>query len=319
VAARTLCPCVLFCLVAGQPGAAQQSPSSTPGPPSQNSAQQPAQPAASQTQPQPAPQPPPAPQPISSDQLFTGNVVSVSAIYWLSFGHPNMFTGHANTNGEPSDLDFPGHGKATPWIVGRIPISKDHSIRISYFRTKGDGDMVAPANEIIYGTSYYTGDLLATSYTIQNAKVSLDYLSWPFPVKDAKFRIKTLWEVQATWISPTIDAPLRAGETDAAGNLITTTAYGTDWFVYPSFGLGFDYLASRNFRVEGRASGFAFPHRSTVWDTELSLNYRFSKFELVGGFKGFHFKTSPGQVEFLSETLSGAFVGLRWYLGTVPR
>ncbi len=192
-------------------------------------------------------------------------------------------------------------------------MGKHNAIRVSYFRVQGNGNPTAPAASIIYNTSYNQGDYLAVHYALQNAKISLDYLSWPFPVKDSKFHIKTLWEVQYTTIATGVDAPLRHGQTDASGNPINVSAYGTNWFIFPSFGLGADYLISQKLRFEARASGFAFPHRSTIWDTQASLNYRFGKFEIQGGVKAFHFKTSPAQVEFVQATLSGAYVGLRWY------
>ena len=148
---------------------------------------------------------------------------------------------------------------------------------------QGIGNPTAPERLIIFGTNYYQGDYLAMHYTMQNAKISFDYLSWPFPIKDSKFHIKTLWEIQYTTILTSVDAPLRHGETDASGNLITVNGQGKDWFIYPSFGLGIDYLFSHRFRFEARASGFIFPHRSTIWDAEASLNYRFGKFEVQGG------------------------------------
>ena len=247
------------------------------------------------------------------DKYFTGDGFSLTLFYWLTYGHPVMGTGHDNTNGEPSDLSTLGNAKQTPSFIASFPAGKNNSVRVSYFRTRGDGNIVPTQPLIIYGTSFLTGDYLATSYTLQDAKISLDYLSLPFPLKGSKLRLKTLWEVQAIWIRNTVDAPLRAGETDASGNPITTTGIGTNWFIYPSFGLGIDYLASKNFRFEVRASGFILPHLSTLWDTEATLNYRFGAFELEAGEKDFHFKTAPKHVEFIRDTLTGLFVGVRWY------
>ncbi len=227
-----------------------------------------------------------------------------------------MGTGHENTNGEPSDLSTLRRLRSARLRSSPVfRLGKHNTVRVSYFRTQGEGNTIATQPLIIYGTSFLNGDYLSTSYTLQNAKLSLDYLSLPFPLKGSKLRLKTLWEVQATWIRNTIDAPLRYGETDASGNLITTTGVGTNWFIYPTFGLGIDYLASKNFRFEAssRASGFILPHLSTIWDTEATLNYRFGALEILAGEKDFHFKTAPKHVEFIQETLTGLFVGLRWY------
>jgi hypothetical protein len=326
VAARILCVCLLFFFLPVGHSFAQQSPAQqTPvqqSPAQQTPAQQPQPPAAQQTaqpitapssqQPAVAPAPPPPP-PSPVDKFFTGDGFSITLFYWQTAGHPVMGTGHQNTNGEPSDLSTLGDPKRTPSFIASVPVGKNNTVRVSYFRTQGDGNIVPTQPLIIFGTSFLDGDYLATRYTLQDAKISLDYLSWPFPVKGSKFRLKTLWEVQAIWISSSVDAPLRAGETDSAGNLIQTTGVGTDWFIYPSFGLGADYLASKNFRFEARASGFILPHLSTLWDTEVTANYRFGKFEVMAGEKGFHFKTAPRHIEFVQDTLTGIFVGLRWY------
>jgi hypothetical protein len=315
MAARILCVCLSFFLLSVRPSLAQQSPAQqSPAPQQPPAVQQTTQPITQPSSQQPALAPtPPPPPPSPVDKYFTGDGFSFTLLYWMSTGHPEMGTGHANTNGEPSDLSTLGNSKRTPSFVASFPVGKNNSVRVSYFRTQGDGNSVPTQPLIIYGTSFLDGDYLATSYTLQDAKVSLDYLSLPFPVKGSKLRLKTLWEVQAIWIRNIVNAPLRAGETDASGNPITTTGIGTDWFIYPSFGLGIDYLASKNFRFEARASGFILPHLSTLWDTEFTANYRFGKFEIQAGEKDFHFKTAPRHVEFVQETLTGLFVGLRWY------
>jgi hypothetical protein len=326
-AARILVVCLLCGVAARQPARAQLQPG-THDPGSQDSTaddagtQQPAaQPPATQQQqtatPPAAPQPStpatPAPVVTSAPPFYAGDGVSVTLQYWLGTGHPNMGTGHGNGNGVPSALDY--MGKPRPGLGGvvSIPVGKHNAIRMSYFRVQGNGNPTATQNLNIYGVPYSTGNYLAVHYDMQNVKLSLDYLSWPFPVKDSKFHIKTLWEVQYTTITSSVDAPLLHGETDASGAPVNVNGYGSDWFIFPSFGLGVDYLISQRLRFEGRASGFAFPHRATVWDTEATLDYRFGKFELQGGLKAFHFKTSPLKVEFVEATFPGAYVGLRWY------
>ncbi len=301
MAAGILGVCFLCVLLSGHPAAAQQQPAT------QQTTEQPAPPA-----PAPAPAPPP-PVVTQAGQFYGGDGWSVTLQYWQAVGHPTMGTGHANTSGEPSTLDYGGKPRPSPGAVVSVPVGKHHAIRVRYFRMQGIGNPTAPEPVIIFGTNYYQGDYLATNYLLQNLKISLDYLSWPFPIKDSKFHIKTLWEVQYTNIKTNVDAPLRHGETDASGNAITTTASGEDWFIFPSFGLGIDYLASQKLRFEARASGFIFPHGSTLWDTEASLNYRFGKFEIEGGAKAFHFKTSPAHNEFVESTFPGVYVGLRWY------
>lgn len=306
LAAQSLGVCLLFSFGTGQPADAQQQPAA-PTPTAQTPATQ------QTTAPAPTPVPPPVVTPAGH---FNGSDSwSITLEGWLTLGHPIMGTGHLDTNTEPTNLDYASKSRPVPGIVLTVPLGKQHhhAFHVSYFRAQGVGNPTAPANAVIFGTNFYAGDYLAVHYTLQNAKLSFDYLSWPFPVKDSKFHIKTLYEVNYTTILTGVDAPYRHGTTDASGNPIITYGQGTDWFIYPSFGLGADYLFSHKFRFEGRASGFIFPHRSTIWDTEASLNYRFGKFELLGGIKTFHFKTSPERNEFVLATFPGVYVGLRWY------
>jgi hypothetical protein len=303
LAVRSLSACLLCAFITGQPATAQQ-PAAPVAPPAQQTATQ-----------APAPTTPPPPVIMQPGQFNGSDSWSITLQEWLAVGHPVMGTGHVNDSGEPSTLDYAGHPRPIPGAVLTIPIGKQHhhALHASYFRVQGIGNSIAPANVILFGVNYYTGDYLAVHYTMQNARVGFDYLSWPFPVKDSKFHIKTLYDITYTTILTSVDAPYRHGTTDASGNLINTNGQGTDWFIYPSFGLGIDYLFSHKLRFEGRASGFIFPHRSTIYDAEASLNYRLGKFEVEGGLKTFHFKTSPGRNEYVLSTYPGVYVGLRWY------
>jgi hypothetical protein len=309
MAVRTMSVCLLCVVATRQPIAAQQPTATQPQPPAQP-------PPASQqaAQQQPAPLPPP-PVITPAGQFNGGDGWSLTVQEWAGVGHPVMGTGHSNTSGYPSNLDYGGQARPSPGAELTIPLGKQqrHAIHASYFRVQGTSNPISPDAPIIFGTSYLQGDLLAVHYTMQNVKVGLDYLSWPFPIKDSKFHIKTLYEINYTTILTSVDAPLRHGETDASGNPIETNGQGTDWFVYPSFGLGVDYLITHKLRFEARASGFIFPHRSTIYDVEASLMHRFGKFEVQAGLKTFHFKTSPAGNEFVQATYPGIYVGFRWY------
>ena len=78
-------------------------------------------------------------------------------------------------------------------------------------------------------------------------------------------------------------------------------------------GLGVAQYASRNFRFEANASGFALPHRFNIWDADATIAYRAGRVELRGGVKAFHFHTSAKLDYYVWGTMAGAFVGLRWY------
>jgi len=249
----------------------------------------------------------PAGQPDSSDGQF-----SFAPLYWIGRTHPLMRTGRAAAAGVSSDLDFPG--KNTPVLGGVVsfPAGNDDTLRVSYFRTQGQGDTVAGKDLSFFGVAFSTGDYLSVGYTLQNAKISLDYVSWPGPARATSFRLKTLWELQFISFQPNIYAPFKATE-DSSGNTIETFATMNKWFIYPSFGLGIEKALSQHVRVEVKASGFAIPHLPTVWDAETLVACRVKHFEVLFGARAFHFKTSPKREEYVRATLPGAYAGIRWY------
>jgi hypothetical protein len=318
----SLCLCLLLplqaTLIYAQAGT-QQQPGTPPAP------QQPGTPATSQ---QPAP-PVPQPQttaPSASQQpaqtpaaklempLNTGDAkVSLELFYWLTSTAPDLRGGAADVNTYPGNLKFPSSNKRTPGAVLGFPAGLNNTVRISYFEARGSSNTVAGQTLTIFNTDFNPGDYLVTRFTMQNVKISYDYLSFPFPADPNRFRLTTLWQVQYTTVNSSVDAPLKPVLADASGNPIPNTGAGTKWFIYPTFGLGLEKAVSGRLRFEVKASGFTFPHRSVIGDVEGSAVLTAGQFELVAGYKLFHFKTSPKADQYLAATLSGAFVGLRWY------
>lgn len=282
-------------------------------------AQQPAAEAqAIQQKPAPAPAavPDEGERPLSSD-----GQASLALYYWLTPNRPVMRTGAAAAEGITSNLTFPRENVYAPGAVLSLPAGGDHTLRVSYFRTRGQGNTTAGENGAVFGVGIASGDYLNLGYTLENAKISLDYLSWPFPVRSSqRFRVKTFWELQYTAITTRLDVPFKITTdengnplTDDDGNVIFKDGQGKNWFVYPSLGMGIEHLVTRNFRWEAKASGFGLPGRSTIWDADAGFAYRSGNFEVMVGAKAFHFKTSPKQELFLRSTLAGGYVGFRWY------
>ena len=88
---------------------------------------------------------------------------------------------------------------------------------------------------------------------------------------------------------------------------------GDRWFITPTLGLsGTEYLA-KFVRLEVKGSGFALPRHWTIWDTEGSLNFRFGHFELGGGVRAFHVKTSTNGSYYVRGTWLTPQISLRWY------
>ena len=262
----------------------------------------------------PAGQPAPRPQIQGQEENSGEGAISVQLYYWLTTtANPKMGAGSQHVATTPGDLDAMGKSKPSPGIVVSFPAGKDNSIRISYFRTQGDGNTTATKDLNLFSTDYTAGDYLATRYTLQDAKVSLDFLSYPTPIEGHKFRFKTLWEVQYVTIYSSVDAPLKPVAVDSSGTAISNTGEATKWFIFPSLGAAIEHTVSRNFRWEARFSGFGIPHHAALWDAQAFAAFRVDRVEVTAGYKGFFFKTSPNADQFLKATLSGAYVGVTWY------
>lgn len=238
---------------------------------------------------------------------------SIEPLYWLNRAQPELIGG-AKTTGL-SFLAYPGNAK--PSLGGELsmPAGRANTLRFSYFRTQGNSNSTETLPVTLFGESYSPGDYLVSTYTIQSAKVSWDYLSYTWYKPRGKIRFKTLYEVQFTTISTTIAAPLKPETTDASGNVDTNVASGSKKLIYPSLGAEFEQALGPHFRWEVKGSGFAVPQHATVWDAEGSIAIRFGRFELLAGEKAYHFKTSPQADQYFVDTLSGAYAGLRYYWG----
>ncbi len=194
-------------------------------------------------------------------------------------------------------------------------------VRVSFFESRASGDYTTPVDTTVFGgQTYIAGTLVSTDYKLQNVKLSFDYLTWPYPVESRRFRLKTLWQVQYTSVRAGFDAPLlpltdSSGNPliDANGNPISYAATESKWFIIPTLGLSATEYFTRNIRFEASADGFAIPHHSTLYEGESTINLRVSHFEVRGGAKLFHYKTSPGQDFYMKGTLASVFFGIRWY------
>jgi hypothetical protein len=296
----------------------QQQPGTLPAPQQPGTPTAPPPPAPSVQQPQPtAPSQQPSaqtPPPKPEMPLNTGDAkVSLELFYWLTETQPDLRGGAADINTYPGSLNFPSTDKRTPGAVISLPAGLNNTLRISYFTARGSSNTVAGQTLTIFSTDFNPGDYLVTRFTVQNVKLSYDFLSFPYPADPNRFRFTTLWQVQYTSVNSSVDGPLKPILTDASGNPIPNTGAGTKWFIYPTLGVGIEKAISGRLRFEAKASGFAVPHHAVIGDVEGSIVWKLKQFELVAGYKLFHFKTSPQADQYLFATLSGAYVGLRWY------
>jgi hypothetical protein len=282
-------------------------------PPAQQPGQSPA-PQGPRTQ-----QPPPLPPRPPDQSMPDEGKLSIGLWGWEGRGQPIIDAGPVTAQdffgnnvhvpaATPSRLTFQGQPNIIEGAELTIPAIKRNAVHVSYFRTRASGNTTIPTDLILWGGNYNKGDYLSTNYRLQNVTVSYEFLTWPFPIGARKIRLKTLYQFQYTHMTTGFDAPLKS--TDNGPN----TASGNKTLYAPALGLAVDYYVTRKFRLEAEASGFAIPHRWTLWDADASMGYRIGKLELRLGAKAFHFRTSPKQDYYLRGTLAGAFVGVRFFL-----
>lgn len=266
-----------------------------------------------------APAPPPAASPTAtlapprevSSTVNTGTGLSIEPIYWITAGSaPLVRAGAANFTNVPGELQYQSKPKSAIGLRLNIPVSKNGTLRGSYFQTQSTGFDVASQNLNLFGQSIASGDLLATRYRVEAFKLSYDYLTYFWKRGNAEIRLKTLWEIQRISVSNEVDD----FQVDSSGNLVNVNpATATKAFISPTFGLGIEHTLSRHFRWEARASGFALPHRKVLADMEADVAFRVSHFELLAGGRWLHYKTNPQADQYDIGSLYGPYVGLRYY------
>jgi hypothetical protein len=258
----------------------------------------------------------------SAGRAQTGRERLLSRIaVWKPTEQPIFDRGEASTFSGDSRVAMQGKPKYAENFEIGVAAGLHNSIRLFYNSMGASGD-ITPTNALtLWSQPYSAGEYISTNYKLINAKLSYEYLTWPYPVGSKKFRLKTLWQVQYTSISSGFDAPKNYYDTNgnlivdpSTGEPINLVGQGTRNIITPTFGLGGHYYWSRHLRFEVNGSGFAVPHHWTVWDTDATVNFRFlGHLELRVGAKAFHFKTSPLADFYVRGTMASAIVGLRWY------
>ncbi len=237
---------------------------------------------------------------------------------WFPKQAPYMDKGKGAAFDTASGTKLQGKPKYADGAEIGIALGLHNALRASYFETRATGDFTAATDLHLWEQTYSKDTLLTTNYRLQSAKISFDYLTWPYPVESRRFRLKTLWQFQYMAIRSGFDAPKLAITdesgfplVDSSGNPVTYATQGSRWFMGPELGLGAAYFSGRHFRLEANASGFTIPHRNSIWDADASANIRYGHFEFRVGAKGFHFKTSTKAEYYLRGTLYSGFAGVR--------
>ena len=231
---------------------------------------------------------------------------SGSIYYWKASGPPMLRGGVPSVDSGAQFLDLKGKPHQPAGLEFTTPAGRFDRFEFSYFQTNGSGTDTAMRNLLLYQTAIPAGDFLNTYYKTRDFKLSWNYLTYPAP-PDTKFRFKTLWEVQYVSVSP---------EVDAFYDINLPQGKGTRSVLFPTLGVGLEYVPSAKFRMEVRGSGFFIPHHGEIGDTQADAVYRVGHLEIYLGGKFYHFKTSPQNQDYVIENLWGPIGGLRWVVNT---
>ncbi len=247
---------------------------------------------------------------------------SIGVAVWTVNPKPLLTKGEASPSDYPGDLLLPGKPKYDQGFEFGIAAGLHNTLRLSYSIASGVGMVKAPGDtyDFYWGRHYVGGTLLDTSYKMRIAKLSFDYLTWPYPVKTSSFRLKTLWQLHYAGLKGGMDAPELA-TTDSAGNFLVDSsgnplsyrAHGTRFAILPAVGLGVQEYLGDHLRLEANAAGFAIPHHARLWDADASVNLRFGPVEVRAGARAYQLRTSPRQESWIRTTMTGPFIGIRFY------
>jgi len=252
------------------------------------------------------------PPPAQEDpKILEDGGLSIEPFYWLTQAQPSLFGGKTAT--ADGNLDYSGKSKRSEGVEVGLPAGRANTLRFSYFRVQGDTNSTLGQDETIFSEAFSSGDYMASTYRLQSAKISWDYLSYTWQKSHVRF--KTLYEVQYTTISTDVSAPFVPETTDSSGNTNSNSAHGSENLLYPTFGVEFEQPWKKYLRWEAKVSGFGLPHRAVIWDAQADVAFQIHSIDVFIGEKAYHFKTSPNGDQYFIDTLQGAYVGVRYYLG----
>jgi hypothetical protein len=191
----------------------------------------------------PPPEPPkPAPAKSQAGQSTfeeTESIWSIAPFYWLPKGDARLAGGRISPDPPAQTIDLGTRLKNAPGLIITAPTGRSNRLEFTFWEAKGSGSQIAARDYFLFGDSYDKGEQLDTEYRIRSGKVTWNYLSFPYPALDSKFRIKTLWEFQYAQVNPTITAPFTA--TPAQGGAAAVPAQrttGKRTVLLPTLGLG---------------------------------------------------------------------------------
>src|SRR5262249_4882533 len=151
----------------------------------------------------------------------------------------------------PHELTLPGKPYRAYGLLVTFPTAGSSRLEFSYTTLNVNGSLIGPTDLGLFGGTIPKGEPLATKYCVRHLKLSYNFLTYPNPPQDAKFRIKTLWEFHYIRTEPTVIATVSGPDQPLADK---------ESILLPAVGIGAEYVASRHFRLEARGSGMTLPH-----------------------------------------------------------
>src|SRR5581483_1563118 len=204
---------------AQQPAPQQPAPQQTP-------AQAPTVPGPDEQQTQKAhiaePPPPPPKVPDIRRPGETGYWVDVEA--WFPKEQPKFDRARLSTFTGLSKATLPGKPRYGENFEAGLAVGLHNTLRFTLTDVKGTGTFTTGNDLVAWDQVYTSGTLMTANYHMQHARLSYEFLTWPYPVGSRKFRLKTLWQVQYTKVASAFDSPL--AYYDSSGNLKLDSATG---------------------------------------------------------------------------------------------
>lgn len=278
----------LMCVLAGQVYGQQQPPTpEAPAPQQQNQAAT------------------TAPAEISKDDPDNGE--PFGAYFWLTKGRGNLLPGTKSAVPVDQILALPDVRPRSFGVSASMPAGKFNHLELAYFQADGDGTGYAKVPLGLFGGNIPQGDFISTTYRLRNAMLAWNYLNWPAPPEDSKWRFHTLFAFDYTSVSAAIDAPFETNPNFQA-------PHGSKNLFYPAFGAASEYIPNKHFYFQARAWGFGIPQHAAIGDAEVSAVVAIKNIEIFAGYKLFHYKTSKNTDQYFVGTISGAIAGLRWVI-----
>ncbi len=230
----------------------------------------------------------------------------------VSYAGPSIRGGNAAaTSNYYEDLFNIGQPyKAIVQYEFSIPITRTGTLYAEFQRYHGWADQTLGAPTYVDTYNFLAGDTIHTTYHIITGRIYLDDLLFPekFPVP--RLRLKSIYGIRYISVTQSVDS---ASEDATAGLPGSSYNIGTNFIMFPEFGLATEYAVSPHvlFRVEG--AGFGFPHHADLYDAAATLSVRKKNLEFLAGVKDLHFKTTPQKEEYETGSFITPFIGIRWH------